>query len=62
MTLGSLTLKSGGWSKSLPTNFLRSKVGIGLVQPGRKRRFVIPVELPKGISKVQASWQPPKKG
>ena len=36
-------------------SFLREKVGIGLVQPGKKRKFILPVDLPANVSQVQAS-------
>ena len=60
MTSGTLKLAGGSWSKTLPPTFLRQRVGIGLVQPGAKRRFVIPVALPRGVTKVQASLRPGK--
>lgn len=46
---------SGGWSHSMSQRELSEKVGIGLVQPGKKRKFVLPVELPANVASVQAS-------
>jgi hypothetical protein len=34
---------------------LSQKVGIGLVQPGKRRKFVLPVDLPADAMSVQAS-------
>lgn len=50
-----IRLRSGKWSLELPPATLRRKVGIGLVQPGATRRFVLPVELPAGVTGLQAS-------
>lgn len=48
-------LSSGGWSQTLPPNLLSERVGIGLVQPGRQRKFVLPIDLPSSVQAVQAS-------
>jgi fimbrial chaperone protein len=49
-----ITLRSGSWSRTvLPTEMLRL-VGVGTVQPGKKRRFILPVELPAAASSVTA--------
>lgn len=50
----SISLSGGGWSKSMSSTELSEKVGIGLVQPGRKRRFILPVDLPAQVSTVEA--------
>jgi len=50
-----IELSGGGWSHTMSATELSEKVGIGLVQPGKKRRFVLPVDLPAGVSSVQAS-------
>lgn len=52
---GTLNLSSGSWSKRMTAAELSEKVGIGLVQPGKKRKFVLPVDLPADVSSVQAS-------
>lgn len=57
---GSLSISAGGFSHTLSQAEMREKIGIGLVQPGKRRKFVLPVELPKGTETVQASlaWKP----
>lgn len=50
-----IQVAGGGWSHQFTPLELREKIGIGLVQPGRKRRFVLPVDLPAGVTSVQAS-------
>lgn len=51
----SIALSSGGWTEAMSDAQVRNKIGIGLVQPGKRRRFVIPIELPAGVSKVEAN-------
>ncbi len=57
---GKLALSSAGWSHTLTASEMREKIGIGLVQPGKRRRFVMPVDLPAGVGSVQANldYQP----
>lgn len=50
-----ISLSSGNWSQRLPANSLSNGIGVGLVQPGRKRKFTLPVPLPAGVSSVKAS-------
>jgi hypothetical protein len=50
-----ISLSSGDWSDTIPPGTLRSTLGIGLVQPGEQRRFVLPIDLPPGTSGVEAS-------
>jgi P pilus assembly chaperone PapD len=50
-------LNSGDWSSTLTPRLLSERVGIGLVQPGKRRRFVLPVDLPAGVTSVQASLE-----
>ncbi len=52
---GTINISGGGWSKSMSATELSEKVGIGLVQPGKKRKFILPVDLPANVSNVQAS-------
>ena len=52
---GTIELASGGWSASLPPQSTSDEVGIGLVQPGKQRKFTLPVDLPAGITSVAAS-------
>jgi len=50
----SLTLRSGSWSKTLSQGELEYAVGIGLVQPGKKRRFKLAIPLPADTKSVSA--------
>jgi len=52
-----IRLSGGGWSQTLTPAVLDQRVGIGLVQPGKERRFVLPVALPPGVHKVSASLE-----
>lgn len=46
----SLTLSAGDWKRTITAPEMRQFVGVGLVQPGAQRRFVLPVDLPPGAS------------
>lgn len=50
-----IRLSGGNWSETLGTAFIQERVGIGLVQPGKRRRFILPVDLPAGVTQVQAA-------
>jgi fimbrial chaperone protein len=50
-----IKLSSGSWSQTLSPGEIGQKVGAGLVQPGKRRKFTLPVDLPPGITSVQAS-------
>jgi fimbrial chaperone protein len=57
-----IKLSGSSWSKTFAATELSEKVGIGLVQPGKKRKFTLPVELPANVTTVQASLEfKPKK-
>lgn len=47
-------LRSGSWSHTLTPAALQQNLGVGLVQPGKQRRFFLPVDLPQGVSQVVA--------
>ena len=49
-----LKAAEGGWSREIRASEFASAVGIGLVQPGKTRRFILPVEPPPGITAVSA--------
>jgi fimbrial chaperone protein len=55
LSSASLTLTSGNWSKTLTAAELQLRLGAAIVQPGKKRRFLIPVELPAQAATVAAS-------
>lgn len=52
-------LAANGWSKTLTPQQLEQLVGIGLVQPGKRRRFVLHVPLPANVSRVEAKLNYP---
>lgn len=50
-----IKLTSGSWSYTLEKSEIGNGVGIGLIQPGKRRRFVLPVDMPASVQSVQAS-------
>ena len=56
----SITLVSGKWTQTLTSPVLRQKLGVALIQPGKRRKFLIPVDLPAGITTLTAriDYQP----
>ncbi|AGK56380.1 hypothetical protein HYPDE_23468 [Hyphomicrobium denitrificans 1NES1] len=50
-------VSSGDWSETLSSGELAQSIGIGLVQPGHRRRFVLPVALPPSVTSVQTSLE-----
>lgn len=58
----SIKLSGGGWSASLSSHEVEQKLGLGIVQPGKERRFLIPVEVPSNVADITASidFQPAK--
>lgn len=50
-----IRLSGAGWSHVFSPGEMREKVGIGLVQPGKKRKFILPVDLPANVTKVEAT-------
>jgi fimbrial chaperone protein len=50
-----IKLQSGNWQQSYPPDALASQIGIGLVPPGQRRKFVLPVTVPQGVTSLQAS-------
>lgn len=52
---GKLNLAGSGWSQTLSSAEIREKIGIGLVQPGKRRKFVVPLDVPASVTTVQAS-------
>jgi P pilus assembly chaperone PapD len=49
-----ITLRDGDWSKTLTPADLRQMVGIGVLQPGKRRKFLLPLELPPNVTKLNA--------
>jgi P pilus assembly chaperone PapD len=52
---GRLHLAAQGWSRTLDSSVLAEKIGIGLVEPGKRRRFTLPIDIPPAVNTVQAS-------
>lgn len=52
---GKLSLTGQGWSQSIASAEMREKLGIGLVQPGKKRKFVLPIDIPASVTSIQTS-------
>ena len=50
-----LTLESGSWRKVLGPSDLRQLLGYAVVQPSKTRRILVPVDLPDGAGKINAS-------
>ncbi|NJM35864.1 MAG: fimbria/pilus periplasmic chaperone [Rhodomicrobium sp.] len=51
----SIRLSGGSWSADLTPGDIAQKVGLGIIQPGKERRFVLPVEVPASVSKIEAA-------
>ena len=49
-----VTLHSGSWSRTLPPGDIQRMIGLGTVQPGKSRRFTLPVDLPAEASSLTA--------
>ena len=50
-----ISLSGDGWSATMTPRELDQKMGLGLVQPGKTRRLLIPVDVPDGVSRISAS-------
>jgi fimbrial chaperone protein len=55
LTDATITLSGSGWSKTMSPDELRPSMGLGLVQPAKTRRFLLPVDLPPNVKDVIAS-------
>jgi fimbrial chaperone protein len=56
----SITLSSGKWTQTLRGPDLRQMLGVALIQPGKRRKFTIPVSVPAGATALTAhiDYQP----
>ena len=52
-----IRLTDGKWSAVLPPGTIEQTIGIGLVQPGRRRHFTLPVELPPGVGRLRVDLE-----
>lgn len=50
-----IDLSGGGWSAQLTSAAIGQQVGLGIVQPGKERRFILPIEVPAGVSAIKAT-------
>jgi len=48
-------LAGGSWTETLPSGLLSEHLGSGIVQPGKRRKFILPVEVPANVNSIQAS-------
>jgi fimbrial chaperone protein len=55
LTDATINLSGGGWSETLRPEQLRQTMGVGLVQPGKTRKFLLPVDLPANVTQITAS-------
>ena len=55
-----LHLSAGAWSRTYQPGEIAQSIGIGLVQPGKRRKFVLPDVLPADAGTVQASLEVPR--
>jgi fimbrial chaperone protein len=60
MSKAALRLSGGNWSKQLTPYEVSQKVGLGIIQPGKERRFLLPIDVPGNVSDITASidYQP----
>jgi len=49
-----IRLSNGSWSQTLSPVDFGQLVGAGLLQPGKRRRFTLPIDLPASVKAVQA--------
>lgn len=55
MRQSAISLSGGGWSAEMTPSGFAQQVGFGIVQPGKERRFVLPIEVPAGVSAIKAT-------
>lgn len=53
----SLVLEAGAWRHRISSAELKQLIGLGLVQPGKRRRFVLPIDLPPQVSQISAALE-----
>lgn len=49
-----VAVKGGAWSQAFSRSALEGALGTGLVQPGARREFFLPAEVPPGVQTVTA--------
>jgi fimbrial chaperone protein len=55
-----IELSGAGWSAQMTPALFAQKVGFGIVQPGKERRFLLPIEVPGNVGAIKAKvkYQP----
>lgn len=61
LSQANIEVAAGNWSARMSAFEVRNNVGIGLVQPGKRRKFLLPVEVPAGAANVQVRLDPQPK-
>lgn len=49
----SIRLTDGRWSAVIQPGLVEQKIGIGLVQPGRQRKFLLPIDVPANVGPLR---------
>lgn len=55
LTDATITLSGGSWSQTLRPEQMRQTMGVGLIKPGKTRRFLLLVDVPAGVGQLTAS-------
>lgn len=57
-----INLSADNWSRKLSAIEVGERLGLGIIQPGKERRFLLPIEVPGNVSDITASidYQPEK--
>jgi fimbrial chaperone protein len=53
-----LVLESGSWRKTISPGELKELIGYGVVLPGKRRRFLVPADVPAGPLKARLDYAP----
>jgi P pilus assembly chaperone PapD len=53
-TDATVRVSAGSWSKTFTPQKLKAAMGMGLLQPGKTRRFLLPVDMPVGVQRINA--------
>ncbi len=55
-------LSGNGWSETMTPAILRQRLGVGLIQPGKIRKLVLPVDIPANVTDIRTEIEyKPKK-
>ncbi|MBA2127419.1 molecular chaperone [Hyphomicrobium methylovorum] len=55
LSRATIDVSGHGWSTQVPAAIIRERLGMGLVQPGKRRSFVLPVAVPDNVAAVGAA-------